>query len=133
MYTDKRTYTDYNGQTRTEEFMFNLKKSEIAEMELSVNGGLDQHIQNIIAAQDTKQIIELFKELIGRSYGQKSLDGKYFRKDPQALEDYMATEAFSDLYMELATDAKLATAFVNGIIPNMELEDHKQKAETVNQ
>ncbi len=122
------SYVDYNGTERTEDFYFNLTQQEIAEMQLSTNGGLDQYIQNIVAAQDGAQIIALFKDLICKSYGEKSLDGKYFLKEDEdghkLVNKFKATEAFSNLYIELATNTEAATAFVNGITPKMP-EDHK--------
>lgn len=113
----KMTYTDYNGNERTEDFYFNLSKAELTEMQLSEAGGLTEFIQRIIDTQDTKKIIELFKDLILRAYGEKSLDGKRFVKSKELSEEFSQTEAYSDLFMELATDSKAAAAFVNGIIP----------------
>ena len=112
-----RTYDDYNGGTRTRDFYFNLTKAEVTEMELSVDGGLVEMINRIVAAKDGKQIIALFKDIILRAYGEKSPDGERFIKN-QALRDaFSQTEAYSDLFMELATDSKAAADFVNGIIP----------------
>lgn len=112
------TYVDYDGNQRTEDFYFNLSKAEIAEMEMTTAGGLDKVINQIIAEQDGKRIIELFKDLILRSYGKKSPDGKRFIKSEELRDEFSQTEAYSDLFMELATDADAAAAFVNGIIPN---------------
>lgn len=113
------TYTDYDGNERTEDFYFNLSKAEVAEMEMSTAGGLDKMINRIIAEQDGKRIIELFKELVLKSYGKKSDDGKRFIKTKELAEEFSQTEAYSDLFMELATDADAAAAFVNGIVPDM--------------
>ena len=113
------TYTDYDGNQRTEDFYFNLSKAEVAEMQLSASGGLDKMINRIIAEQDGKRIIELFKDLVLRSYGKKSDDGKRFIKSKELAEEFSQTEAYSDLFMELATDAEAAAAFVNGIVPDM--------------
>lgn len=113
----KMTYVDYNGNERTEDFYFNLSKAELTEMQLSEAGGLTEFIQRIIDTQDTKAIIELFKDLILKAYGEKSLDGKRFIKSKELSEGFAQTEAYSDLFMELATDSKAAAAFVNGIIP----------------
>lgn len=115
------TYTDYNGSERTEDKYFNLTKAEIMEMEMSTTGGLSEMIQRIVAAQDAPAIIKIFKELILKAYGEKSPDGKGFikiDKDGHRLaDDFAQTEAYSVLFMELATDADAATAFVNGIVP----------------
>jgi len=112
------SYVDYDGNQRTEDFYFNLSKAEIAEMEMTTSGGLDKVISQIIAEQDGKRIIELFKDLILRSYGKKSPDGKRFIKNQELRDEFSQTEAYSDLFMELATDADAAAAFVNGIVPN---------------
>jgi len=112
-----RTYKDYNGGTRTEDFYFNLTQAEITEMEVSVDGGLVEMINRIVAAQDGKQIIALFRDIILRAYGEKSPDGKRFIKTQELRDAFAQTEAYSDLFMELATDSKAAANFVNGIIP----------------
>ena len=111
-----RTFTDYNGASRTEDFYFNLTRAEITEMELSVDGGLVEMINRITAAQDGKQIIALFKDIILRAYGQKSPDGRQFIKNQQLRDEFAQTEAYSDLFMELATDADAAAKFLNGIV-----------------
>ena len=113
------TYTDYDGVQRTEDFYFNLSKAEIAEMELSTAGGLDKTINRIVAEQDGARIIALFKDLVLKSYGKKSDDGRRFIKNQELRDDFAQTEAYSDLFMELATDADAAAAFVNGILPDM--------------
>lgn len=111
------TYIDYNGKERTEQFCFNLTKAEITEMELGINGGLSEKIKRIIESEDQASIVELFKDLILKSYGEKSLDGKKFIKSKELSDGFAQTEAYSDLFMELATDSEKAAEFVNGIIP----------------
>ena len=111
------TYTDYNGVQRTENFYFNLTKAEITEMELSTAGGLAEMIQRIVDAQDAPSIIKVFKDLILKAYGEKTADGKRFVKSEEISSAFSQTEAYSILFMELATDAEAAAAFVNGIVP----------------
>ena len=111
-------YTDYNGNERTEDFYFNLTKAEIMEMEMSTTGGLAEMIQRIVAAQDSPAIIKVFKDLVLKAYGQKSADGKRFIKSAELRDEFEQTEAYSILFMELATDADAAGAFVNGIVPS---------------
>ena len=118
-----RTFTDYNGASRTEDFYFNLTQAEVTEMELSVDGGLVEMINRITAAQDGKQIIALFKDIILRAYGQKSPDGRRFVKNQELRDEFAQTEAYSDLFMELATDAKAAADFLNCIIPQVKKEN----------
>lgn len=112
------TYTDYNGNQRTENFYFNLTKAEVTRMEMSVQGGMAEMIDRIIAAQDAPSLIDTFENMIQKSYGVKTPDGRGFTKRPEDLESFMATEAYSELFMELVTDAAAAAEFVNGIMPN---------------
>ena len=111
------TYTDYNGVERTEDFHFNLTKAEIMEMEMGTAGGLAEMIQRIVKAQDAPAIIKVFKDLVLKAYGEKSADGKHFYKSEEIRNAFAQTEAYSQLFMELATDADAAAKFVNGIIP----------------
>ena len=110
-------YTDYNGTTRKEDFYFNLTQAEVTELEVSVEGGLVEQINRIVAAQNGKVIIETFKDIILRAYGEKSPDGRRFIKNQEVRDAFAQTEAYSNLFMELATDAKAASEVVNGIVP----------------
>lgn len=111
------TYIDFDGNERTEDFFFNLTEQEIAEMELSTEGGLGNFINKAVAAKSQVELIELFKKLILAAYGVKSADGRRFVKNVAVREDFMSTQAFSDIYMELVQDADKASAFFNGIVP----------------
>lgn len=113
------TYTDYKGNERTEDFWFNLTKAELMEMELSSEGGLSEYIDRIIKSQNTSEIVAIFKKLILKSYGEKSEDGRRFMKGEEISRAFSETEAYSELFMELASDADKASAFVNGIIPEL--------------
>ena len=111
------TYTDYDGVERTEDYYFNLTEAELVEMELSIDGGMQKKVEKIMNSKDMRQIIEVFKDLILRSYGEKSDDGKRFIKNKEITEAFTQTEAYSMLFMKLATDEKEASDFVNGILP----------------
>lgn len=112
------TYKDYNDVEKTEDFYFNLTKAEIMEMEMGTTGGLAEKIQKVIAAQDAPSIIKIFKELILKAYGEKSPDGKRFMKSEEISTAFSQTEAYSILFMELATDSDAASTFINAIIPS---------------
>lgn len=111
------TYKDYNDNERTEDFYFNLTNAEVTEMEMSTAGGLAEMINRVVAAQDAPSIIKIFKELILKAYGEKSADGKRFIKSEEISTAFSQTEAYSILFMKLATDADAASKFVNGIVP----------------
>lgn len=124
-------YTDYNGTAREEDFYFNLSKAEIMEMEMTTNGGLTETINRIIDTQDAPSIIKIFKEIILKAYGEKSPDGKRMIKSKELAESFAQTEAYSELFMELASDSDAASKFINGIIPAdmaQAVEKQKQQA-----
>lgn len=114
------TYTDYNEITHTETYYFNLSKAECMEMEMSTSGGLTEMINKIIETQDVPAIIKIFKDLILKAYGVKSPDGKRFIKSEELSTAFAQTDAYSVLFMELATNAEEAAAFVNGIMPSID-------------
>lgn len=122
MITKTIKYTDYNGNEREEKFLFHLTKAELMEMEMGTTGGLAETIQKIIETQDSPAIIKIFKDLVLKAYGEKSADGKRFMKINDAgvplSIGFSQTEAYSQLFMELATDADAASKFIKGIIPN---------------
>lgn len=110
-------YVDYDGNEREEDFRFNLTEAELMKMEFNTVGGMEQMINKITDEKDTKKIGELFDKVLLTSYGEKSADGKRFVKSPELSKAFSETEAYNVLYMELLTDEKAATAFINGLIP----------------
>lgn len=110
-------YTDYNGVERTEDFYFNLTKAELTQMELEMPGGMSNVLNRIVKEERVPELIKIFKDLILRSYGVKSDDGKRFIKNQEVLDEFVQSEAYSELYMKLVTDAKAAADFINGIVP----------------
>lgn len=120
-------YTDYNDVEREEDFYFNLTQAEVTEMELSTTGGMAEMIQKIVAAQDGPAIIKIFKDMVLKAYGVKSADGRQFIKNDEVRNAFAQTEAYSIIFMELATDANKATEFVNGIMPKEKVKIGKAK------
>lgn len=114
------TYTDYDGLERTEEFRFNLTKAELVDMELTTAGTFSETMKRIIAEKDIICIAKLFKELLLKSYGVKSDDGKRFIKSQELSEAFSQTEAYSDLYIELLSNPEEAAKFFAEVAPKME-------------
>jgi hypothetical protein len=111
------TYKDFNDQEVSEDFFFHLSKAELVELELSHEDGLSAALQRIVEAEDGKGIVQEFKNIILTAYGVRSADGKRFTKNAQIREEFEATEAYSELFMELVLDTDAAIEFINGIIP----------------
>ena len=119
MFKKTVTYNDFDGNERTEDFYFHLKKSELMEMQLSISGGWTNLLQNIIQEKDSVRLVEFFKDIIAKTYGKKSLDGRRFSKTPEILAEFQETEAYSKLFMELAFDSDAAAEFVENVIPKL--------------
>ena len=117
MYKKTITYTDYDGNERVEDFYFHLNKAELVELEFCEFGSTSRLLEKIINTSDMKQLIKIFKTIIAKSYGEKSLDGKRFIKSEEAFEAFKQTEAYPALFIELASDADAGAEFINGIMP----------------
>lgn len=126
MYTTTIDYEDYDGNKRTMEAHFNLNKAELLELQVSWDGGLERVLEKIIAEKDQKRIIEMFKMIVLKSYGEKSLDGNRFVKSKEITEAFTQTEAYSEFFMKLATDDKVAAEFINGIMPKSLIDEAKK-------
>jgi len=111
------TYSDLDGNPVTEDFYFNLNKPEIAEMELSMPGGWSAWLESIIESQDGGEIIKAFKWFITETVGRRSEDGRRFVKNQEIIDDFLETNAYEQLFMELITDANAAAQFVVGVMP----------------
>lgn len=111
-------YVDFDGNERTEDFLFHLTPEECVTMEVNAKGGLKGLISEIINEHDRGRLYGLFKELICKAYGKKSADGRTFTKSPEILADFQSTQAFSDIIMELLTNTDAAIEFVRKVIPD---------------
>lgn len=111
------TYTDFNGNVRKQDFYFNLTQQEVAELEITTPGGIEAYVDGIVNAKSQVELLDFFKRLIRMSYGQKSPDGINFYKSDEIWKNFESTQAYSDLYMELATNTEEAIKFFNGIVP----------------
>lgn len=114
------TYKDYEGNERTEAFYFHLNKAEFTEMQLSMKGGLDKYLQNAVDTEDGKTQVEFFKDAILRAYGIKDpSDPKRFKKSQELRDAFEQSEAYAELFTELATNQQSMEAFFKGIIPDV--------------
>lgn len=119
MFKKTITYNDFNGIERTEDFYFHLTKAELIKLEFSESGGLTHIIEEITKEEDTEALLNIFDKIIRMSYGKRSLDGKHFEKKPEYADSFLASEAYSELFMEFMQDADKASEFINGIVSSV--------------
>lgn len=113
------TYEDFAGDTHTEDFYFHMSKAELLELELGHMGGetFTEILEKISTTQDGKKIFEAFKDIVRRSIGERSADGRSFRKDPDFAENFLTSEAYSEMFIEFMNNANTFADFVNGLVP----------------
>ena len=117
------TFTDFNGDQQTEIHYFNLTKSELVELEVKFQGGLEANVRAIMDAQDHATLLENFKQIILMSYGIKSPDGKRFDKSDEIRNNFKNSAAYDQLFMELATDENAGANFVQSLLPKDLVEE----------
>ncbi len=112
------TYTDFDGNKRTEDFYFNLTKAEAVELDASTPGGLSTLLSSIQKENDIFKGLQFMKDFILKAYGEKSSDGKKFMKSAEISAAFYPTEAYSELFWELCTNPDAMTQFINGVLPH---------------
>lgn len=117
MYTKKITYTDWLGNERTEEFNFYMTRAALMEMQFEREGGMREYLQRIIDAKNRKELVDMFKDLVLRAYGEISEDGKHFWQDEETKRRFASSPVYSMMFTKMADDAEFAKEFVNGIMP----------------
>ena len=122
------TYTDYNGTKRTETFYFYLSRAELMRMEMTCETSLRDKLIAMVKEQDKVKLYEYFEWLVLKSYGEKSEDGRHFRKSEEISKEFSNTEAFSELLIELCSGEDKVLAFVNGIMPTSVPKEEQEKA-----
>lgn len=120
-------FEDFNGNPREETFYFNLSKAELMEMELSTQAGVEEMIRMLIATKDNAKIMQIFKDLILKSYGIKSEDGTRFIKSQELREAFEQSNAYSELFMEMITEPEMQAAFINGVISGVNMPEMKEE------
>lgn len=118
MHKITKTYIDFDGNERKEDFYFNLTKAELTDMDLEISGGMTGMLQRIIDANDVSALAREFKAFIHKSYGIKTPDGRSFIKTKEALDSFVSTQAYSDIYMKLVEDDEYAINFIKAVIPS---------------
>lgn len=116
------TYTDYNGNNRTEDFYFNLTETEIIKLEAGEEGGLSEKIKRISSEKNVAGIIDVFDKIVAAAYGEKSEDGKRLIKSPELSKAFMETEAYNLLFLDFVQKEGFATEFFNLLVPAKKTE-----------
>lgn len=129
MLTKTIQFEDLDGNEIEGTFYFHLSKAELAKLELSHKGGLVAYLNTIVEAENGREIMKAFEDIIGMTVGVRSEDGKRFIKNDSIRDDFMQSEAFSELFVELIKDPKKAAEFINAVVPAKLLKEVAQESE----
>lgn len=119
-------YTDFDGNERTETFLFNLTKTELNNLNFRHHGTYGEQLKAIADSKDVKMITELFTEIVNRGYGVKSEDGRNFKKSPEILENFTSSAAYDALMMEILQSEEAAANLFIGMLPS-DMQDEVKK------
>lgn len=127
MLKERIKYKDYDGVDHEEDFYFNISKPEVTDLQFSTPGGLRTHIKRIVQTDDVVEIYALFKEIVLKSYGEKTPDGKSFIKvdsNGRSLgELFQYHAAYEKLFEKLTTSEDSIAAFINAVTPELTPEE----------
>lgn len=118
MFKQNIKYTDFNGDTRNEDFYFNLSLPEVTRIEAKIGTSIEKYTKQITETQDLKAILDFFEDTVLTAYGEKTADGRSFHKSPELRSNFENSQAYAELFEMLLTDADLARKFAEGIANN---------------
>jgi len=110
-------YTDYDGNPATMICYFHLNKFEWLELEAYTKGGLIENLEQALETNNAKKTIDILKKLILKAYGEKNPETGMFEKTDDIAIRFSKTEAFSELFYELAYNEEKSKEFFFGLIP----------------
>lgn len=123
------TYKDpFSGENVTETFYFNITTAEMLDIEARYNGSIMSAIKRVLNSRNLESIIEIFKYLIGKAYGERPLNTNKFVKSKEATDAFLSSDAYSELMFELLEDKEAASEFFTHVFPEKgEIADRLKK------
>lgn len=123
------TFTNYEGHPETKTLYFHLNKFEWLELETYTKGGLIENLKRSIETANPKKTIDILKKIILTAYGEKNEDDGAFEKTEEAAIKFSKTEAFSELFYDLAYNEESSRTFFMGLVPDsLKVEVQKELA-----
>lgn len=111
------TYKDLDGNTFTEDFYFHYSTAEATELKAVFGENMQDRIQALIQTKNAKEVIHIFRGVIADSVGRKSANGKSFIKTDEFRDEFMGSDAYSEMLLWLLSDQNNMALLVNGLFP----------------
>jgi hypothetical protein len=110
-------YRDLDGNKVSDDFYFHMNKAELVALEKSTPGGFRSYMATLNEETDQLKILQLYKDIISASIGQRHPDGRQFIKTPEFAASFMNTDAYSELILSFFSDGMVAAQFLAGVMP----------------
>jgi hypothetical protein len=126
-------YVDFNGTERKEDLYFHLSLPEVTRLEAEINKPLNEHVQDLVANQNMKDLLDFLEKVLLNAYGQKTSDGKSFIKNKGLREEFEYSQAYAEVFEQMLTNPDLARKFGESVADNGKAKKNTVAPQVVSQ
>lgn len=123
----------FDGDMVTETLWFHMNKVDLIELQQSEPGGFTDTLQAFMSRKpedwtmsDKFKLFDFFRAMVDKAYGERSSDGKRFRKSPEILANFKDSIFYDEFVLSLLEDEEKSIKFFNGVMPKSLIEQAKK-------
>lgn len=132
MYSKTIEYVDFNGNERSDKLYFHLSLPEVTRIEAEIDNSLKDHITSLIANRDKKTLLDFLERIILTSYGERTQDGRTFKKNEQITSDFENSLAYAEFFEQIITEEGMAQSFGEKVADNGQNRKNEVQPEVIN-
>ena len=124
----------FDGDMVTETLWFHMNKVDLIELQESEPNGFVDTLQAFMSrkpedwtTKDKFKLFNYFRTMVDKAYGERSSDGKRFRKSPEILANFKDSIFYDEFVLSLLEDEGKSIKFFNGIMPKALLDQAKKE------
>nr|DAJ32278.1 MAG TPA: hypothetical protein [Caudoviricetes sp.] len=124
----------FDGDMVTETLWFHMNKVDLIELQQSEPGGFTDTLQAFMSRKsedwtmaDKFKLFDFFRTMVDKAYGERSSDGKRFRKSPEILANFKDSIFYDEFVLSLLEDEQKSIKFFNGVMPKSLIEQAKKE------
>lgn len=111
------SYDNFLNEKVSKDFYFNWTVDEVADWQLSTEGGVEKWIDDIVNARSSENIMAVFRKIVGTSIGEPSNDGEDFLKSKAIRKRFVTSNAYSQMLVEFLENPDHFSEFISGLLP----------------
>lgn len=109
-------YEDFNGNQRKEDLYFHLSVPEVTRLQAEIGGkAMDEYVKELSDNQNVNDLLDFLEKMLLNSYGQKTSDGRSFRKSKEARDEFEQSQAYAEMFSQLILEPDLARKFGSSV------------------